>query len=424
MEYPEDLPGQSQLPPPPTIPPNPFDDEGHDDGGRKEKESDWHSLIQMIIAFFLYLSMFVIGLRNTGRGGEEWWVVSLTAIACHIYLSIVVINERQLGAMFILGRAIRDIESGPHFAFWPFCYVRRETKNMIQIEIGVLTDEEKKKAKELESSASLYLLEDPLYVNWGDLESANATLEERKMFKGNPYGDSMVTDTHVTVRFRISSLSKLIRKAGSLTEGIELVQKVVTSTLVSHAGKSFVGRVIRDMESMDEELKKSVEEFVVDPNSEAYSGTIDKPGRPEDSWGVDVEKTQITRLGTSKRINVAIAEKGKIIYEAQAQRVKTREAGFGEAEAMERKAAARRIELAQEGAGKAEAEKLLLFARQEGIKKLAKIAGTPAGQLILQLEALERGLKEGKSVILPMELSRIVGALSERLIPPSSAALK
>lgn len=376
------------------------------------------SWVQVTIASLLYLIILVTGFAITQKDGEKWWAVALVVIACHVYLSIVVINERQLGAMFILGRAICDLDSGARFAFWPLCYVRRETKNIIQIEIGVLTDEEREKAKGLESSASLYLLEDPLFVNWGDLKSALPVAsgcptkkEEEEMFKGNPYGDAMVTDTHVTVRLRISSLTKLIKKAGSLAEGIQLIQRVVTSTLVSHAGKSFVGRVIRDMEAMDEELKKSVEEFVVDPNSNVYKT------KPNDSWGLDVEKTQITRLGTSRRVNVAIAEKGKKIYEAQAERVKRQEEGIGTADAIKAKAVADQARLTKEGIGNANAAKLLLFARQKGIKELAKIAKKPEGQLILQLEALERAMSQGKAIVVPMELSRIVGALGNKLIP-------
>ena len=81
------------------------------------------------------------------------------------------------------------------------------------------------------------------------------------------------------------------------------------------------------------------------------------------------------------------------------------------------KAQADRIRLEKEGIGNAEAARLLLFARRKGIEELAKIAKTPEGQLILQLEALERGLQAGKAVIIPMELSKIVGALGNKLIP-------
>jgi regulator of protease activity HflC (stomatin/prohibitin superfamily) len=375
---------------------------------------------QIVFAVVLYMIILAIGFIITKDGGEKWWAVALIVIACHIYLSIVIINERQLGAMFILGRAIDDFESGPHFVFWPICYIRRETKNIIQLEIGVLTDKEREKASRLESSESLYLLEDPFYVNWGNINSAEGVDdEERERFKGDPYADAMVTATHVTVRFRISSLKSLIKKAGTKEEAIELIQKVVTSTLVSHAGKSFVGRVIHNMEAMDEELRKAVEEFVVDPNSNAYKGAPGTPGKPEDSWGIDVEKTQITRLGTAKRISEAQADKGKVIYAAQGERERLKEVAAGTAKAIGLKAEADRIRLTQEGAGNAEAEKLLLFARQEGIKKLSEIARTPEGQLILQLEALERALQAGKAVILPMELSGIVGALGNKLIPAS-----
>ena len=205
--------------------------------------------ISYVLAGALYPIIFLVGLIFTLTSSKMSWLVALVVIACHIILSLVIINEKQLGAMFIFGRAIADLESGLHFAFWPFCYIRRETKNIVQLEIGVLTEEEKRKAAALESSASVFLLEDPFYINWGDINSAEGvTDEERKRFKGNPYADAMVTATHVTVRFRIHKLTRLIKRAGSLTEAIELIQKVVTSTLVSHAGKSFVGRVIGNME--------------------------------------------------------------------------------------------------------------------------------------------------------------------------------
>ena len=182
----------------------------------KSQAIDW---AQIGVALALYAIILMIGITNTKEGGEKWWTVAVVAIACHMYLSIIVINERQLGAMFILGRAVGDLESGPHFAFWPLCYVHRATQNIIQLEIGVPdTPEEKRKAALLVSSESKYLLEDPLYVNWGDINSAvGVSDDERKRFEGNPYADAMVTATHVAVMFRIWSLTSLIKKAGSVT---------------------------------------------------------------------------------------------------------------------------------------------------------------------------------------------------------------
>jgi len=365
---------------------------------------------QIIVALSLYLAIFFVGYHYTEPGGEKWWVATLAVIACHIFLSIVVINERQLGAMFVLGHAIRDLKSGPHFAFWPLCYVRRETKNIIQIEIGVLTEAEKAKATTLVSSESIYLLEDPFYVNWGDINSAKGvTDEEKDRFKDNPYGRPMVTATHLTVRFEIWSLTGLIKKAGSLSDAVELIQKVATSTLITYAGKSFVGRALSDMGTLDDDLKLAIEEFVADPHSRSFKSN------PNRSWGVNIRKTQITRLGTAKRISEAQADQGKTIYNAQAERIKTEELAIGQAKATELKANADQIRLTKEGIGRAEAEKLLLLARKGGLEELAKIAKTTEGQLVLQLEALERGLQSGKAIIIPMELSKIVGALGNKL---------
>jgi regulator of protease activity HflC (stomatin/prohibitin superfamily) len=403
----------------------------------KEEKLAGQSWIQIIIAFVLY-SGVLIAVKD--------WRIALVAIAIHVYLSIVSINERQLGAMFFWGKPIKDsrsktgfkdLDSGPYFAFWPFFYIRTATKNVVQIEIGVLEEGEKEKAKKLEDSVSVYLLEDPLRVNWGNINTANppANKKEREMFKkGDPYADNMVTDTRVTVRFCIQSLTKLILKAGSLDEGIELIQKVATSTLVSHAGKSFVGRAIRNMDALDNKLKKAVEEFVVDPNSSAYSSS------PEKSWGIDVEKTQVTRLGTSKRVNQAIADKDKVIFLAQGEKTRLIEEGIGTAEATKQKAYAEKIRLTEEGVGtanaikakaeadrerlvkegqgNAEAAKLLLFAQQEGTAKLAELAKLPEGQLVLQLQALQKGLEAGNTVILPAELSKLVGALTDKFTPP------
>src|SRR3989344_3591204 len=122
---------------------------------------------QIFTASLLYLVIFLVGYFSTEEKGENWRLVALVIITCHIYLSAIIINEKQLGAMFAFGREVCDLESGFNFAFWPFCYVRRETKNIVQLEIGVLTEEEKKKAITLKSSDSVYLLEDPFYLNWG-----------------------------------------------------------------------------------------------------------------------------------------------------------------------------------------------------------------------------------------------------------------
>ena len=159
------------------------------------------------------------------------------------------------------------------------------------------------------------------------------------------------------------------------------------AALQNMAGKTFVARALPKLEEMSIELKGKIEEFVVDPNTPAYTT------RPQDSWGLDVLLVHIKRIGTSKRVNVAIADKGVAIYKAQGERVR----------------------LEEEGAGRAEAERILLFARKEGAQKLAELVGTPEGLLVLQLEALERGLKDGKAVILQMDLSMLASAITNKL---------
>ncbi|OHB15390.1 MAG: hypothetical protein A2431_03865 [Candidatus Zambryskibacteria bacterium RIFOXYC1_FULL_39_10] len=384
---------------------------------------------QIFAAIVMYVIIIVIGTFISDEKGEKWWLVALAISICHIYLSAEDINERQLGAMFTLGQPAGDLESGPYFAFWPFCYIRKETKNVVQLEIGVLTPEEKKKAAGLENSASVFLLEDPFYLNWGDLQSADykdildesgkivvkSVAEQKKeegaRFKNNPLAKPLVTATHLTIRFEIWSLTHLIQKAGSLLEANELIQKAAIAALISYAGKSFVARAIADMESVDAWLKTTIENFVADPGSERYK---EEPSR---SWGVNIRKTQITRMGTAKRISEAQADQGVEIYKAQAEKFKLTETAAGRAEATKLQADADLIRLKKEGKGTAEAAMLLLFARRKGITELAKIAKKPEGQLILQLEALERALAQGKAVIVPMELSKIVGALGSKLIP-------
>lgn len=383
---------------------------------------------QIYTAIAMYLIIIVTGIFISEENGEKWWLVAFVISICHIYLSIEDINERELGAMFILGQATGDLVSGPYFAFWPFCYIRKATKNVVQLEIGVLTPEEKKKAAALEDSASVFLLEDPFYLNWGDLQSAeyrdildeNGVIlktaaelkkEEKARFQSNPLAKPLVTATHLTIRFEIWSLTHLIGKAGSLPEAIELIQKAAIAALISYAGKSFVARAIADMESVDGWLKTTIENFVADPGSERYR---EEPSR---SWGVNIRKTQITRIGTAKRISEAQADQGVEIYKAQAERFKLTETAIGKANATKLQAEADLIKLTKEGEGTAEAARLLLFARRKGVTELAKIAKKPEGQLILQLEALERALAQGKAVIVPMELSKIVGALGSKLIP-------
>lgn len=396
------LEGQSIPPPPPP----PTGEDKEDDEPKTPR--NW---FQVIVAFILYLIVLLIGYYFTTKESSVcWWAVALVAMVCHIALSIVVVNERQLGAVFLLGKPLGDIGSGPHFVFWPFCYIRKGTRNIIQLEIGVLTEEERKKAALLEKSESVYLLEDPFFVNWGGIDSVgDVTEEEKRRFDGNPYGKPMVTSTHLTVRYQVWSYTSLVVNAGGTLEAIELIRNVATAALIAHAGKSFVGRALANMEKVDDELKVKIEEFVADPNSNAFRKN------PKRSWGVNIRKTQITRMGTARRISEAQADQGKTIYNAQAERFKTEEIAIGLAKATVLKAGAEKERLEKEGAGRAEAERLLLFAQKKGLEELANLAKLPEGQLVLQLQALERGLKEGKVVILPLELSKIVGSLGKIL---------
>ncbi len=406
--------------PPPPLP--------NGNGDPTPPQNKWGTLgKQLPIGFsILYVLLLLVSLiKQLAIGGIHWWVVVVGVATWHFgIMSIHVIREYERAVLVFFGLILKEWGSGPHFALWPFYYVRRATRNSVQVDFGTIDEKSKgdiERAKKAELSVSWYVMEEPVRINWGDMRSLGLPDDECKAYANDPYALTLTTDPHLYFRVRISNLQTLIEEIGGLDEAMERIKDVCIRTLSEYAGQTFVAKARKELASLSEKMKERVEDLVGDP--EAVSRARVSGKRIPRSWGLDIEEVGIKDVGTPYDTNKATALRGAAIAKAdgdaqatirtaQASRIKLEEEGQGQASATRTKADAERHRLTQEGAGVAEALELQRIAQALGFRHLADASNPETAALLLRLEAFERAVKEGNVTILPIDQSILTSVLS------------
>jgi regulator of protease activity HflC (stomatin/prohibitin superfamily) len=329
-----------------------------------------------------------------------------------------------MAVLIFAGIILKEWKSGPHYAVWPFFYVRRATRNSIQVDFGTLDEDTVARADRSEESISWFVMREPIRINWGDFKSLRLTppgilipsedkIKEynedlQKRYANDPYANTLTTDPHLFFRFRIFNLQWLIERVGGLDEAMERIKDTCVSSLSEEAGKTFVAKARQELDSLSDNIHLSVEKLVGDPDA-----IRDDKCEAADSWGIDIEEVKIKDIGAPRTSNVALAQRAADIANADgkatatiraagAEKIRLVETAEGEATATERKATAERKRLEEEGTGRANA-----------LKVVAEQASTRGGELVLKTDTLKEVMtaNEGKIVIVPTDLSGLTGAI-------------
>jgi len=416
----------------PPTPPPPLN--GGNPGGETEPPNKWLTVQKKltVATIGVYTALLVV----VGTVAPEEYkapVITLvvTLAFCHMVIgSIKVIREQELALLVFFGVILKQWKSGPHYALAPFFYIRRETKNSIQVDFGTLDEkkiQEIQRAQRAKSSQSWYVMTEPVRINWGDMRSLGLSEEEMEIYANDPYANTLTTDPHFYFRIRIVDLQKLVEEIGGLEEAIERIRVTCIRALSEQAGKTFVAKARNELDELSRIILARVEDLVGDPNPDDEKRK--KPGqRPNlrKSWGIDVEAAAIQDIGAPHAANTALAARAAAIAEAD-----------GEAIATERTATATEKKLVREAAGRAEAVILEAGAEQQRLTKegrgramalKAEAAATqkPGGELVLKTGAIKAVMtpdSKGKLVVVPAASGDLMGALTgvvEALRPPKN----
>jgi regulator of protease activity HflC (stomatin/prohibitin superfamily) len=309
-----------------------------------------------------------------------------------------------------LGKILdEEWRSGPHFALWPLFYVRRETKNSIQVHFGTVDENTRERADMSDDSDSWYVMIEPVRINWGDIKSSGLPEADQKIYANDPYANTITTDPHIYFIIRICNLKNLIERVGGLQEAIERIKDTCVGALTEMAGQTFVAEARKKMDELSLRIREKVEDLVGDPESIKRGKS-----KPVDSWGINVEEVRIKDIGAPHDANKALALRAATIAEAD-----------GKATATIRLAISTHQQLKEEGEGKAEAIKAIAGAEQErltkegegraaALKAVAEAADTSAGKLVIQTDTLRAVMTAngGKIVVVPTDLSGLTGAVT------------
>jgi regulator of protease activity HflC (stomatin/prohibitin superfamily) len=380
------------------------------------------------VSLTIYVALFVVAWFKTSPDSIiKWWMLVITAAFCHLVLgSFKIIREQEMAVLIFYGTILKEWKSGLHYALWPFFYIRKETKNSIQVDFGTLDDkkvEEIERARRAESSQSWYVMTEPVRIIWGDITSLNlapSNLSEEdkvkyieaqlKRYANDPYANTMTTDPHFYFRIKIINLQGLIEEVGGLKEALERIKVTCIRALSEEAGKTFVAKARQELGTLSKLILERVEDLVGDPNPDDRSRPRINVGR---FWGIDVEEAAIQDIGAPHAANAALAERAATIAKADGQAIATirtatanqeklTKEGAGQAAAITSLAQAEFTRLSKEGEGKAAA-----------LKAVAKAATKQGAELVMRIEATKAVMTAsgGKIVVVPVDGAPLMGAM-------------
>jgi regulator of protease activity HflC (stomatin/prohibitin superfamily) len=327
----------------------------------------------------------------------NWWIVVLFIAICYIATILKIVSEKEMGIRILWGYIFpKPLKSGLHLIPWPM-RITKVTKNAIKVDFGTLDVADTERANQANASQSWFIMQEPIRINWGDIQSSdNLSAEDRKQYENDPLAKRLTTDPHIYFIFKVLDLKNLVEVAGGLNEAMDRIKDTCITSLQEEAGKTFVAKAIKEIDSLSNKILKEVEWLVGDPDA------TERPGKTRnDSWGVDIKEVRVKDLGTSHAINIAISSRSAKVAEAAGDATATVLTADGDAYATKKNASANKFKSREEGKGVASA-----------IQARAKAASEPGGDLVIKCDTLKEGLAHGKATILPLDLSILSAATS------------
>src|SRR3989344_1053160 len=318
---------------------------------QRNKQIYWVTIILSNLA--LIACEYFLSATNTIVLGIRWdWTASVAIVhILYTLASIKIIGPQEQAAVVFLGNPLFGITSGPYYVPFLSCWLIRETRLMIQIEIP---DEPEK--------------------IWHGEEVGEIVLPQGKDSK-DPLDMRYTSEPTFITRYKIDNIVEFATTVGSRAEVKRQIEDAIVSRALEDLTKKTVAETFKALSTVNEELKKETEELVT-------------------NWGITVESCRVKGIGLSKSLNSSLSS----MAQSSAERIATVEKAKGEQQKRE-----------LEGKGEASAILAVIDARTEGLTKQATALGRKhLAETVIAAEAAPRALAASKSAI-------VIGASSADL---------
>jgi|SRR3989344_4022613 len=339
----------------PTLPDNNPNPEG--------ESTSWLVIVTLVV--FLVLITTAQAMQYFGDVNNLVRITFYLEIV-YVLLSLKSVGPTELGALLLFGKPLIEVGSG--LILVPFGFFSLVTETALTMQDQFPGDPEK-----VQKTSSDEL--EP-----GKVFPIRATHAAAKQKSDDAIDIRMTTEVSVISREKIMRgyFITFLITIGSTKEMRRQIRDTVEGAIKKEFAQRTPAETLADLSKIDEVLKKAVKDLT-------------------ESWGIEVINVQIIDIDLGKTVNEALRNvtaarlaKQKTITDSEAERTKITNVGIGTADAKKRL-------LEAEATGR----RLSLEAEAIGTTKLAEIAKTSEGQIVLWLEAIRAGFEKANHTIIP-----------------------
>jgi regulator of protease activity HflC (stomatin/prohibitin superfamily) len=327
--------------------------------------------MQLIIIIAITMLNIILAWTGINVMSVNVGIILLALEIGYLYLSFGKVEIDEVAVLFLWGRPIKELKPGLYIALLGIFSVRKEKGTIFQDELPGEPENIFREDGKVPDG-----MFPPIRIKFGQPDSKDENL------KDDPYNIAMVAEVVPVVAWRITSAITFFSKMGD----VKNCRKILSDKAISVFGDDFSNvtpaKALLTLDATSQKLEKKLRE--------------ETSGRGIDIDDAYVKPFIFSHGLNSSVVNVSVASQNAI--------------------ATKKTADAEEYKRSHEGKGTADAEKLLLAVRRHNIKELAKISGTPEGEIVLWMNTLSDALKNSQYSIIPgSELFTSVSGIKEML---------
>lgn len=336
---------------------------------KREYERRGKKLIQWIVVLYsvllIFISLSVSVSVNIGAFPINLGMVLFTATVLYTLLGFRTVSSNKIGVVRLFGEAVKEVGSGLTFVLPLLCELQPYEKKTQVLEIGSAIEDDKGDPIIVPPKEGVVIDEVPFRISLQGDPKSEDVLER-----------PLTIDPRMQIQWAIRSTITFDEQKRNIPLANNELVEVAKSSLQKILGSKTPKKALADIDAINKEVQKQLEWLVGEPGVPLPKGVNEKERPPW--WGIDILSVGITTIGLPRRVNQ----------------------GFADARQRETLAEATRTEKVKAGQGDAAARELFLEAEATGRRSLAKVAKTPEGMRVLELETARTALQGVEKVII------------------------
>lgn len=390
---------------------------------KERKRREFKKMIWLCISIMLTYAIFAgvavvlieknISIDEKDQWNWGWMIISIEIL--HLYLSLKKVGPQELGAVLIFGRPLYQVKSGLVYVPFVICQLSKDDGTVISIQYPA--EPEKIDKTGLDDRPVLPGFMKPIRITTASIDTIPKEFMEgikkriniSDKFYNDPLNGRMTLEPVIFIRFQIrrDDYISFLTHLGDIEKTKTAIRDTVDAVLNIEFSKRTPILILMDIEDINKEIKNSLEILI---------GEIPDPKdpdsfNPEESWGIDVLRSQLTEIDLTKKINVSLRDIidsnlriNVTIKDAEGRKVARGLDGEGE----------NKFET-EKGIGLANARESFLNAEAKGLEKITEIAKSEEGKLVIVTKATEQGLKGSQYTIIPDGAGSIIAGIMETM---------